>query len=290
MSTSDKKWVHPQILIDHGYTFVKRLSKALMGEIILGKKDGKQYAIKIVKRDCIKTGTNIYGNEINEDPEEEIYYLKKIHETKHFGCKYIVKLIERLEDYNNIYIVIEYLSGGDLCRWEMKHGRFKEDRLKKLFKNIALGLKAIHEAGYAHLDISLENIILHDDICKIIDFGLAKPIRNEHKAKSYHLPGKPIYTPPEIVALQSFDPKLADVFSLGVCLFIMVTGVPPWNKTTNSDKLFRDMVTHGKIPEQLMIWKMDFVTEETLDLLMKTLCYENKRITLDEVLSHPFCN
>merc|ERR1712154_193950 len=101
-------------------------------------------------------------------------------------------------------------------------------------------------------------------------------------------PGKKGYMAPEIYAYQRFNGEKADVFSLGVLIFILLTGFPPFNTPNASDKCFQ-YIYYGKLEWLLKQWKLnEIIDEECRDLLGKIFCHPKKRITIKEMLKHPW--
>ena len=141
------------------------------------------------------------------------------------------KLVENQE-----YISMEVCSHGDLFDLISKNGCIKDKALlMSLFKQVGRGVAAIHQTGNAHLDLKLENILIDSELnLKICDFGFVQPI-NELLTVGY---GSENYMAPEIRRKDQYRGGQADIFSLGVILFILSFGVPPFVKADMSDRLF----------------------------------------------------
>eukprot|EP01083_Nonionella_stella_P162134 531975_1 len=163
---------------------------------------------------------------------------------------------------------------------------------QRMFSQIVSGVHWMHSHGYCHLDLSLENTMLSNTNkhkIKIIDFGLTKKFKIEDK-KWIHQGrvGKVNYMPPEAYARQSYDARSADVYSLGIMLFMMLVGAPIYQIPHSHNAAFNYMI-HGKLVAILKHWKrLRIVTVDALDLLNRILVYEPKRITLDQIQQHPF--
>ncbi|GLE10938.1 hypothetical protein PINS_up023210 [Pythium insidiosum] len=101
---------------------------------------------------------------------------------------------------------------------------------------------SMHSNGFAHRDLSLENVLVTDDnTCKVCDFGLAAVADQP----SNETVGKMFYMAPEVLSGSSYDPKKADVWSLGVMLFIMLFGAPPVESAAPTDARFKIISTKG---------------------------------------------
>merc|ERR1712154_131404 len=103
-------------------------------------------------------------------------------------------------------------------------------------------------------------------------------------------PGKKGYMAPEIYAYQRFNGEKCDVFSLGVLIFILLTGFPPFTTPNASDKCFQFMY-YGKLEWLLKQWKLnEIIDAECRDLLAKIFCHPKKRISIKQMLEHEWMN
>lgn len=139
----------------------------------------------------------------------------------------IVQFCETYSTPNRFFIVMEHLEGGTLKECVMNRGGLGEEEVKDLVFQICMALNHLHEKGVAHRDFKLENLIFKDKErkkVKLVDFGLAREFRKQ-KMLSYI--GTPFYAPPEIVQQNAYDEK-CDNWSLGVCVYKMLTGIYPF--------------------------------------------------------------
>lgn len=141
----------------------------------------------------------------------------------------IVPILDSMQDRNFVFIVQPYLSGGDLMLKVQSAGDkgIGEDNARHYMRQIAQGLLYMKQtAGIAHMDVSLENMVLDDqgDV-KIIDLGMCIQLPS---SSSYLLPqrwrGKAPYVSPEVWHEKPFDPFASDIWSLGVCLYSLLVG------------------------------------------------------------------
>lgn len=168
---------------------------------------------------------------------------------------------------------------------------------RALFAQIACGVQFMHAHGIAHRDISLENVLLDTARqCRVSDFGLAC----QQGTRCHGRVGKTFYMAPEVFVAVSapdsssgqsntgyYDGLKADVWSLGILLFIMVTGAPPFASPSERDARFRVVKSKG-LRSLLGIWNMEHrVTSELLDLLVRMLRVDpEQRLTMDQVCAH----
>jgi serine/threonine protein kinase len=153
--------------------------------------------------------------------------------------RHIVRFEEIVFEPEVIYLVMEYCSKGDLFTRIATQGPLREGSARDLFRQICEAVEYIHSRDISHRDLKPENILLSSDgEVKLADFGLC------HSTSSRRLLitpcGSPLYAPPEIISAREYDGKSADVWSLGICLYVMVTGVLPWTDD-NQVELFRQI-------------------------------------------------
>ncbi|GAB9466622.1 unnamed protein product [Globisporangium polare] len=187
-------------------------------------------------------------------------------------------------DGDTMFMVMEYCSGGDLYEHVQArpNGLLSEMEALRFMKQIVSGVDFLHQHGIAHRDLSLENILLtSDNICKIADFGVS----TDASRKCSGFVGKDYYIAPEIVAGQRYDPVGADVWSLGVMLFMMLTGSPLFSIASRTAKGFVALERLG-VSAVLGAWGFSStVSEETTELLAEMLQVDpSKRAHIDEIL------
>jgi serine/threonine protein kinase len=122
-----------------------------------------------------------------------------------------------------IYNIMKYEPGGTLFGYIREHKRIPEHTAKKMFLRIAQSLMVVHNQNCAHMDIKISNIILDENFNpKLCDFGTMTRLRTQ----SCRI-GTEHFMAPEVAARSTYDPKRADIYSLGVCLFVMLFGFFP---------------------------------------------------------------
>ena len=150
----------------------------------------------------------------------------------------IVSLHEFVDDDEATYLVSEYINGSDL-RMFLQQGGVSQKKAVDLCRQIALGLQHAHDQGIVHRDIKPANILItHDETPKLTDFGIARWSRAEKTiSDSQKIIGTVIYMSPEQVLCSKVKPE-SDVYSLGVVLFELLTGKPPYTGSP-------DQIIHG---------------------------------------------
>jgi len=146
--------------------------------------------------------------------------------------KYIIRLHAEHKDERFLYLFIEYASGGDLFTFVQKCGCLDEPKARMFSKQIVESLAYCHERKISHHDVKLENMLLGSDLTlRLTDFGLSQRISQDGISS---FSGSPLYMAPEIFSLQPHTERV-DVWSLGVCLYVMTTGTFPFVATTYED-------------------------------------------------------
>ena len=150
----------------------------------------------------------------------EVVVMKEYGDNKH-----LMNFYELHETVHSLYMVVEYMSGGELLKSMSKKKCYSEKRVKKIMKNIILGLEAMHKLGLMHRDLKPENLMVKSSEephnVKIIDFGLAEYVAN--KEYIFNRCGTPGFVAPEIIVLkpgERYNEK-CDVFSVGVIFYIL---------------------------------------------------------------------
>ncbi|KAG7398647.1 hypothetical protein PHYBOEH_010696 [Phytophthora boehmeriae] len=189
-----------------------------------------------------------------------------------------------------LYLVNELCRGGDLhslVAERISADTFLEEQeVLPLMRQVLEGVRYLHSTiGVAHRDLSLENVLLSRGVCKITDFGLSTDSRSICTGGQV---GKEFYMAPEVVAGDRYDPKLADVWSLGIMWFIMLTGSPLITLASPSEKAFVAFKRHG-VGAVIDVWgHSERISTDAVALLEKMLQTDpSQRIPLDQVLAHP---
>jgi len=253
-------------------------------EIIIEKE--QTYAVKIAR----------HGHML----ENEINILSKIQQNSNViqmiesGSGFIHKKREHSSKTKFVtYIVFEFAENNELLSYIMDTNKgFGENYGKIIFNKILKGIKHIHSHSVIHRDIKTENMLVTKDFdIKITDFGASS---FNQRTKYFDCVGTYGYSGPELFyqILQGYDAYKNDIFSLGVVLFIIVSGFKPFKVAQKMDNLYRH------------IWKGDYesywtniqnkmngenLSEEFKDLFNRLVCFEpEKRLTISEIETHPW--
>mmetsp|Transcript_43361 Transcript_43361/g.52034 ORF Transcript_43361/g.52034 Transcript_43361/m.52034 type:complete len:378 (+) Transcript_43361:265-1398(+) len=254
-----------------------------------------------------------------DDPIEEINAMQYLHDRMQLagddannGRGYVIDPVDKLTDGICLFLVLPFYNGGELFDRIAASQMFNEVDARIAIRQILRGIAVLQSAGICHRDISLENIMLHDDSCKIIDLGMSLLIPYRTKIENdaeivtprgngyinqvrllmspAGAKGKRLYMSPEVKNNSvPFDGFAADLWAVGISLFIMVTGFPPWENCSLGDDKFR-YITGGYLVQLLTEWELG-LSPELMDLLQGMLYRDsNDRLCLQQILKHPWFN
>ncbi|OIS95712.1 cbl-interacting serinethreonine-protein kinase 9, partial [Nicotiana attenuata] len=191
----------------------------------------------------------------------------------------VIRIFEVMASKTKIYIVLEYVHGGELFDEIARHGRLKEDEARRYFQQLINAVDYCHSRGVYHRDLKPENLLLDSfGTLKVSDFGLSalsKQVRDDgllHTAC-----GTPNYVAPEVLTDKGYDGTSADVWSCGVILFVLVAGYLPFDEP-NLNSLYRKILkAHFSLPPWL---------SSSSKKLIKRILDPNPltRITIPEIL------
>jgi serine/threonine protein kinase len=274
------------------FTAVRTLADSLYGKVRLAQHNVTKQLVAIKISDLSK----LRKTKSLDDPLSETAALRELLavDPEGDGSEHIAQLIVEATEGNYHFAISDFCAGGDLysvCA-QASPGL---DKTARYFLQMCRGVEYLHRNDFVHLDLSLENILLggkSSQQVKICDFGVAQKcppgyLFNSRDGTSKHRPGKTRYMAPEVFAGKPFCGKKADVFTLGVDLFILLTGVPPFELPSRTDARFV-YLADGKLRHLLNHWGHADIPDEVVELLSCMLCPEASRWSIKEVLSHPW--
>lgn len=268
---------------------IQKLANAIHGKIYLYEHlpTGKQVVVK-----KMPTGNVVaFTPGLLEDALTEIGVTKFI--SSFTQADYVVQMLGLFQDEEFTYFMTEFSSGGELFEHVVQAKALSEDLARKYCFQVLQAVSSLHHNGVVHRDLSLENTLVHGDgSIRVIDFGqsvhlfdpkgprASTPMRHTGKA------GKAYYRAPEMY-LGEYEGGPVDAFAVGVMLFIMTVGTPPWNSAVATDARFKYIEKHG-VTKLLVSWgKAQAMSADLLDLLEKLMNPDiRKRATVQEALRH----
>ncbi|KDO68398.1 hypothetical protein CISIN_1g007895mg [Citrus sinensis] len=258
------------------YTLGRKLGQGQFGTTYLCTEiaTGIEFACKSISK------RKLISREDVEDVRREIQIMHHL-----AGHKNIVTIKGAYEDSLCVHIVMELCAGGELFDRIIQRGHYSERKAAELTRIIVGVVEACHSLGVMHRDLKPENFLLvnkDDDFSlKAIDFGLSVFFKPGQIFTD--VVGSPYYVAPEVL-LKHYGPE-ADVWTAGVILYILLSGVPPfWAETQQG--IF-DAVLKGHIDFESDPWPL--ISDSAKDLIRKMLCSQpSERLTAHEVLCHPW--
>ncbi|XP_052869870.1 serine/threonine-protein kinase Warts [Anopheles cruzii] len=239
--------------------------------------------------------------------------------------EWVVKLYYSFQDKDNLYFVMDYIPGGDLMSLLIKKGIFEEDLARFYIAELTCAIDSVHKMGFIHRDIKPDNVLIdRKGHIKLTDFGLCtgfrwthdskyyqkndharqdsmeawskfgsdippplerRKFREKNRAKAHSIVGTPNYIAPEVL-LRSGYTQLCDWWSVGVILYEMLVGQPPFLANTAEETQIK--VIHWE--KTLRIPAEAQLTPEAKDIILGLCTKEEDRIgrNVDEIKSHPF--
>lgn len=240
--------------------------------------------------------------------------------------EWVVKLYYSFQDSDILYFVMDYIPGGDLMSLLIKFGVFEEHLARFYIAELTCAVESVHKMGFIHRDIKPDNILIDKDgHIKLTDFGLCTGFRWTHNSKYYQpndhnrqdsmepiddwneecrckplerrrrmehqrclahsLVGTPNYIAPEVLQRTGYT-QLCDWWSVGVILYEMLVGSPPFLANTPAETQFKviNWETTLRVPKEANL------SSESMDLILKLCCSADERLgkNANEVKSHPF--
>jgi len=239
------------------------------------KKSGEEFAVKKIEKKKVE------GDDIKL-LRREIQIMKKLDHPN------ILKLYEVYEDDDSFYLVMELVKGKELFDKIVERGMYSERDAANIIAQVVSAVEYLHENGIAHRDLKPENLLVEgeeeDSIVKIADFGFAKSFGGETGEKLMTSCGSPGYVAPEILTAESYD-KSVDMWSVGVILYILLSGYPPFY-ADSAPALFKKIMD-VKYDFDDSVW--DDISDTAKDLIRNLLVKDPaKRYTAQQCLAHPW--
>ncbi|KAF8020255.1 hypothetical protein BT93_G0839 [Corymbia citriodora subsp. variegata] len=256
------------------YDFVRDIGSGNFGiaRLMRDKVTQELVAVKYIER----------GDKIDENVQREIINHRSLRHPN------IVRFKEVILTPTHLAIVMEYAAGGELFERICNAGRFSEDEARFFFQQLISGVSYCHAMQVCHRDLKLENTLLDGSPAprlKICDFGYSKSSVLHSEPKS--TVGTPAYIAPEVLQRREYDGKIADVWSCGVTLYVMLVGAYPF-EDPEKPKDFRKTIlrvinVQYSIPESVQI------SLECRHLISRIFVADPaERITIPDIKSHPW--
>ncbi|XP_036595374.1 serine/threonine-protein kinase DCLK3 [Trichosurus vulpecula] len=233
----------------------------------------RDYAMKIIDKSKLKGKEDIV--------DSEILIIRNLSHPN------IVKLHEVYETATEIYLILEYVRGGDLFDAIVENVKFTEHDAACMITDLCKALVHMHEQKIVHRDLKPENLLVQrnadkSSTLKLADFGLAK-----HVVKPlFTVCGTPTYVAPEILLEKGYGLEV-DMWAAGVILYILLCGFPPFRSQERDQEELFAIIQQGHFDFLSPYW--DNISEAAKDLVSQLLVVDpKKRYTAHQVLEHPW--
>ncbi|GER41580.1 calcium-dependent protein kinase family protein [Striga asiatica] len=199
------------------------------------------------------------------------------------GHRNVLGIFDVYEDDEFLHIVVEFCDAGDLFQRITARPVFSELEARRVMVPLMEAVAHIHDRGVAHRDIKPDNILFNSyNELKLADFGSAECFANSNFMSG--IVGTPYYVAPEVVAGMEYGEKV-DVWSAGVILYIMLSGIPPFYGESARDIFEAVLRANLRFPRAVF----GLVSTEAKDLLRRMLCKDVwRRFSAHQVLRHPW--
>lgn len=263
-----------QITVDD-FEYIRVLGRGTFGKVQLVKfkRDGQIYTMKSMKKEVLQE---------HEHVEQSIIERDILIKTRH---PFLVAAHYSFQTIESIYLILDYVPGGELFERLKQENKFEESRAKLYAAEIMLALGHLHTLKLIFRDLKPENILLDENgHIRLTDFGLVKTNMGADDSTSTFC-GTPEYIAPEMLQQQPYT-KSVDWWSFGILLYEMLTGLPPFYDS-NTSKMYRKILSDDlEIPGYISEEGADFI-RRLLDRDPQTRLGASER-DYEELKEHPF--
>lgn len=250
----------------------KRLGTGNFADVYsaIDKQTNQEVAIKVIAMNKIRQ----YGVKLEKAIEKEIHVLKTLTQ---YDNPYLLRFIDCFDTSNNKYLVLEFCNGGTMGDLLKKRRALPEDEALEYCYQMVLGLSALEEASISHRDLKPDNVFLHNNICKIGDFGFAS-----HESKFTSSLGTCVYMAPEFYVGKGTMNSKVDVWAFGITLHQMIFQDFPFDGNSQPE------VISGVVNKVYNPPSNPKISPLTADVLRKCLDKDpDRRISFKELRNHP---
>ncbi|KAG5076557.1 hypothetical protein JHK82_055252 [Glycine max] len=258
------------------YTIGKELGRGQFGvtHLCTNKATGQQFACKTIAK------RKLVNKEDIEDVRREVQIMHHLS-----GQPNIVELKGAYEDKQSVHLVMELCAGGELFDRIIAKGHYTERAAASLLRTIMQIIHTFHSMGVIHRDLKPENFLMlnkdENSPVKATDFGLSVFFKEGETFKD--IVGSAYYIAPEVLK-RKYGPEV-DIWSVGVMLYILLSGVPPF--WAESEHGIFNAILRGHVDFTSDPWPS--LSSAAKDLVRKMLTTDPKqRLTAQEVLNHPW--
>ncbi|PPQ68574.1 hypothetical protein CVT25_005418 [Psilocybe cyanescens] len=242
---------------------------------------GQYAAIKIIPKNAL--GSRVSLNRLADEVEHNLLAVEReIVVMKLIDHPNIMKIYDVWETSSSLYLILEYVQGGELFDYLCSKGRRPTSEVVGYFQQIICAVDHCHRYNIAHRDLKLENILIDQDSnIKVADFGMAT-WQGDSRAKLLRTScGSPHYAAPEIISGKPYNGSASDIWSCGIILYALLAAKLPFDDDDCPTLLRKISIGHFDMPRD--------IDHRAQDLISRMLTTDvDRRITMAEIMRHPF--
>ncbi|TCD67958.1 hypothetical protein EIP91_011759 [Steccherinum ochraceum] len=261
---------------------LKCITHALLGRVRIARhsKTGQYAAVKIVSKNAL-LNSRLSMRNLGEEAERILHSIEReIVIMKLIEHPNIMRLYDVWETSSELYLILEYVEGGELFEYLCNKGRLSTPEALGYFQQIITAVNYCHRFNIAHRDLKPENLLLDANMnIKVADFGMA--IWQGKTDLLQTACGSPHYAAPEVIMGRAYNGTSSDVWSCGVILFALLAGRLPFD-----DEDLPTLLDKVKLGTFTMPTDIDPAAQSLISRMLEKDV--QKRITIPEILTHPF--
>ncbi|KAF7843195.1 CBL-interacting serine/threonine-protein kinase 5-like [Senna tora] len=264
----------PRTILFDKYEMGRLLGQGNFAKVYYGRNlvTNESVAIKVIKKEKIEQGKVKLVKQI----KREVSVMRLVQHP------HIVELKEVMATKAKIFLVMEYVKGGELFA-KVAKGKLREDAARKYFQQLISAVDFCHSRGVTHRDLKPENLFLDEnEDLKVSDFGLsALPEQRRSDGMLVTPCGTPAYVAPEVLKKKGYDGSKADIWSCGVILYALLSGYLPF-QGENVIRIYKKAFRAEYIFP-------DWISLEAKNLISKLLVVDpEKRYSMEDIMRDPW--
>ena len=230
-------------LIEGRYRYIEKIGKGAFGTVVLVEDEvvGERLILKFLNPN------------VSSDEEMMKRFVHELRYSRKITHRNVIRIFDFVSLGGNYAISMEYFPSHTLGAEMAKHKPLPFDKTNSWARDIANGMAVAHQVGIVHRDLKPANILINEDgLLKIVDFGVAAAASSgdTQLTKTGYVIGSPKYMAPEQILGKKVDHR-ADIYSIGVIVYEMLTGTPPYTKGDHMSVMYQHVQGKAKLCEEL---------------------------------------